>query len=199
MKVLVVYGTGSQCSVSETDEPHIIIQGRLDEALNEYNKSKHDSVFVIVGGLNKDVPVSLVMKNYLIERGVNESSILVETRSKNDIEMIINSFEIIQKYIFNIEYIKIFISYYSYERFSILLDRYFLDNYEIISTDLYHEYKDVVHCEQLEKLLMKTLPKYYSKYDDILKKVYKNIIYSLKENDSNTDLIRSSSGRYNGD
>jgi len=198
MKVLIVYGTGSQVSVSEDDEPHVILQGRCDEAMEEYKKDVNNSVFVLCGGLNKDVPVSLIMKNYLISRGIDETKILIETRSKNDIEMVINSFENVQKYIFNIESIKVYISYYSYERFSILLDRYFLDDYEIITTELYHEYKDVFHCEQLEKQMLKTLPKYYSKYDKLLKKVYKNLIYSLKENDNYSNSVRSTSNRCRG-
>ena len=181
MKVLIVYGTSCQYSISEDDEPHVILQGRMDEALKEYNMYLGDCVIVPCGGFNKDVPISLLMRNYLIGRGVDEKDILVEKDSKNDIEMIINSFVQVQKNIFNIEEIKIFISYYSYDRFSILLDRYFLDDYQIITTELYHDYKDVVYCEQLEKKFMKNLHKSFPKYDNIIKKVYKNLLYHLKE------------------
>lgn len=71
------------CQVRD-GEPSLMLRRRLDTAL-KYLETHPDCDVVVTGGqgANEDRPEAEVMRNYLVERGVDTARIYVETASKN--------------------------------------------------------------------------------------------------------------------
>ncbi len=72
-----------------------ILKNRLDLLIDCFNKTK--SKIIVSGGItnNNSISEADVMKNYLIENGVDERQIIIEDKSKTTIENIINCKEIV--------------------------------------------------------------------------------------------------------
>ncbi len=88
--VIIVYGAGLQ-----GDKPGKALQKRLDTAIRLYN-----GCYIIVSGGQGDNEVrteASAMKEYLVERGIPEDRVIEESRSRNTIENINYSFEIINE------------------------------------------------------------------------------------------------------
>lgn len=75
-----------------------------------YNLQKNETgkelVFIPSWGKGSDEVISeeVAIKNYLVEKGINENQILVEDKSKNTYENIKNSYKLINKSDVNIAY-----------------------------------------------------------------------------------------------
>lgn len=67
--------------------PSILLQDRLNEALG-YLEEHPDMIVVVSGGQGEDEPVSeaQAMRDYLVERGVDENRILMEDQSSNTVQ-----------------------------------------------------------------------------------------------------------------
>ncbi len=88
--VIIVYGAGL-----EGEMPGKALQKRLNTALQLYNGS-----YIIVSGGQGDNEVrteSSAMKEYLCDRGIPEDKVIEEDRSRNTIDNINYSFEIIKE------------------------------------------------------------------------------------------------------
>ncbi len=91
--VFIVYGAGVN-----DDRPGATLQKRLDKAY-EYMVALPESLCIVTGGQGSDeiMPEGEIMKNYLVERGIDENRIYVEDRARNTTENIRYSYEIIEK------------------------------------------------------------------------------------------------------
>ncbi len=88
--VIIVYGAGL-----EGERPGKALQKRLNTALQLYNGS-----YIIVSGGQGDNevrPEAEAMKEYLCDRGIPEDKVIEENRSRNTIQNIQYSFEIIEE------------------------------------------------------------------------------------------------------
>ena len=80
------------CKVGRDGKPLGLLRGRIDRALEFYNKQLEKTgkkaFFIPSGGQGSDEPVSeaLCMKNYLMEKGIPEDEIFPETNSTNTLE-----------------------------------------------------------------------------------------------------------------
>lgn len=91
--VFIVYGAGLS---GET--PGATLKKRLDKTI-EYMNELPESVCIVSGGQGPDEPISeaLAMKNYLLNNGISEERIYLEDRSRNTIQNIRNSYDIIER------------------------------------------------------------------------------------------------------
>lgn len=89
---IIVFGAG----VSRED--NTIINGRIEKAI-EYAKKYKRCKFVLTGAKGKDEPIeeAIYMRNYMVERGIDDSQIIIDPFSVNTGENIINSLELIKK------------------------------------------------------------------------------------------------------
>lgn len=78
-QVMIILG----CQVRQ-DGPSVLLKDRLDEALS-YLEDHPDMTVVVSGGQGDDEPTSeaQAMADYLVEHGVEEESILLESESHN--------------------------------------------------------------------------------------------------------------------
>ncbi|MBQ4066972.1 MAG: YdcF family protein, partial [Clostridia bacterium] len=90
--VFIVYGAGLQ-----GDRPGVTLQKRLDKAA-EYMEELPHSMCIVSGGQGADEirAEALVMRDYLVEKGVASERILVEDKSRNTLENLKNSYAIIE-------------------------------------------------------------------------------------------------------
>ena len=74
------------CGV-KNGRPSVTLQARLDAAVDYYHKNS-DIYIVVTGGLarQKDTTEALVMKNYLLEKGIPEDIIIMEDKSQSTLE-----------------------------------------------------------------------------------------------------------------
>lgn len=91
--VFIVYGAGLK-----GDQPGVTLRKRLDTAI-EYMEEIPGSLCIVSGGQGADevLPEAVVMKNYLVSKGIEEDRIYLEDKSSNTIENIKNSYDIIKK------------------------------------------------------------------------------------------------------
>lgn len=66
----------------------LTLKGRLDKALEDYDLSNKNSKIVVSGGQGSDerIAEAEAMKNYLLHKGVDESNIIMEDKSRNTFE-----------------------------------------------------------------------------------------------------------------
>lgn len=93
MDYMIVLG-----SQVRADGPAVITKYRLDRA-REYLKDHPETVCIVSGGQGKNEPApeAVIMKQYLVQKGIPEEQILTEDRSLNTIENIRNSKAMILK------------------------------------------------------------------------------------------------------
>ena len=89
---IIVFGAG--ISENRTE----IINSRIDRAIEYANKFPHCK-FVLTGakGSNELIEEALYMRNYLNDRGIDDSRIIIEPNSINTSENILNSLNLIKK------------------------------------------------------------------------------------------------------
>lgn len=89
---IIVFGAG----VSENKTE--IMNSRIDKAV-DYSKKFNRCKFVLTGakGGNELIEEALYMRNYLNDRGIDDSKILIEPNSINTNENILNSLNVIKK------------------------------------------------------------------------------------------------------
>ena len=85
----------------ENGKPSLILQKRLDKA-KKYLTQNPKTLVVTTGGIEKGEVLSeaQIMKNYLIQQGINKERILTENRSKNTYENFLyakQKFPVLQK------------------------------------------------------------------------------------------------------
>lgn len=90
--VILVYGAGL-----EGEKPGKALQKRLDTALELYEASGGEIIVSGGQGDNEVRPEAEAMKEYLVEKGVPEKKVIEEDRSRNTIQNIQYSFEIIDE------------------------------------------------------------------------------------------------------
>ncbi|MBO5196692.1 MAG: YdcF family protein [Clostridia bacterium] len=91
--VILVYGAGLQ-----GERPGKALQKRLNTALELYESSEGATIIVSGGqGDNEVRSEAEAMKEYLCERGVPEEKVLMEDKSRNTVQNINYSFEIIKE------------------------------------------------------------------------------------------------------
>lgn len=80
------------------DRPSSVMKKRLNKTI-EYMEELPDSVCVVSGGQGSDeiCPEAEVMKNYLMENGIDEDRILVEDKARNTIQNIKLSTELLEE------------------------------------------------------------------------------------------------------
>lgn len=102
VEYIIVLGAGIR-----GDEPSIELRNRLDMAIETFKENEQGKI-VVCGGKGSDQSFSeaYVMEKYLVENGIDKSSILKEDRSTNTYENIENANSII-KSIDNRENIKV--------------------------------------------------------------------------------------------
>ena len=80
------------CGMKEDGTPYPLLQGRIDKALEfakiQKERNDKDIIFVTSGGQGEDEPISEAecMKNYLVEKGIDERFIRMENKSTNTYE-----------------------------------------------------------------------------------------------------------------
>lgn len=84
------------------DRPSVMLADRLDAA-EKYLRANPESACIVSGGQGADelYPEALVMKNYLIKQGIEESRIYMEDASSSTAENIRYSKQIIEQYNLN--------------------------------------------------------------------------------------------------
>ena len=89
---IIVFGAGI------TEGKNQIIKSRLDTAI-QYAKQYKRCKFVLTGAKGKNEPIeeAIYMRNYMVERGINDALILTDTFSVNTYENIYNSLVLIKK------------------------------------------------------------------------------------------------------
>ena len=95
------------CRVKKDGDLSNLLKGRVDRAIEFSQMQKQETgkeiIFVPSGGKGDDEPISeaQAMKNYLIKKGINEDSILIEDKSINTYENIKLSNSLIESKIKN--------------------------------------------------------------------------------------------------
>ena len=91
---VIVLGSG----LINGDRVSRLLSDRIDRGIAIYNKSMSSCKIIVSGGQGKDETISEAeaMKRYLIDHEIPEHDILVEDESKNTMENLTNSKEIIQ-------------------------------------------------------------------------------------------------------
>lgn len=89
---IIVFGAG----VSEGKNE--IVNGRIEKAI-EYAKTHKRCKFVLTGakGENEPIEEAVYMRDYMMDRGINDNKIIVDPFSVNTSENILNSLKLIQK------------------------------------------------------------------------------------------------------
>lgn len=91
------------CKIRKDGSLTPLLKGRVDRAItfrNEQLKTNgKDLIFIASGGKGNDETISesIAIKNYLLENGINEKNILLETKSKNTYENIKFSYQLIKE------------------------------------------------------------------------------------------------------
>lgn len=85
---IIIHG----CSLLNGERVSPLLRGRVDKAVKIYQKSKGTAKIVASGGQGKDEKISeaQAMKNYLLEIGIPEDSIILEDQSKTTYENLKN-------------------------------------------------------------------------------------------------------------
>ena len=80
------------------DGPSVVLKYRLDAAIDYLNENS-DTVCIVSGGQGVNEPFSEAegMAEYLMENGIDENRILLEDKSKNTVQNIQNSKEIMEE------------------------------------------------------------------------------------------------------
>ncbi len=78
--------------------PSIVLKCRLDKAYT-YLTENPDTLCICSGGQgsNEHAPEAIVMKEYLVDKGISEDRILIEDKSRNTIENILFSYELLDE------------------------------------------------------------------------------------------------------
>lgn len=98
-EVMIVLG----CQVKPWG-PSILLQDRLDEALN-YLEDHSDLLVVVSGGQGPDEPSTeaRAMADYLMEHGISEEQILLEEASHNTVQNLRNSYALLEQEGYDLE------------------------------------------------------------------------------------------------
>lgn len=90
---LIIHGAG----LLHGDRVSKLLANRIDKAIRIYNKSKRKPVIIPSGGQGEDetVPEAEAMEKYLIAHGIPKEHIILENQSKNTMENLQNSKNII--------------------------------------------------------------------------------------------------------
>lgn len=93
LNYVIIHG----CGLADGERLTKLLQNRVDKAIEVYNKCKVKPIIIPSGGQGSDEKLSeaQAMKNYLIEKGIPESDIILEDRSATTEENLANSREII--------------------------------------------------------------------------------------------------------
>ena len=89
------------CMINKDGSLTNLLKSRVDRAIEFRNmqleNTNKDLIFVPSGGQGNDevIPEAQAMKNYLLEKGINENAIIIEDKSKNTYENIKFSYAII--------------------------------------------------------------------------------------------------------
>ncbi|BAZ08998.1 hypothetical protein NIES4071_08040 [Calothrix sp. NIES-4071] len=80
------------------EEPSPVFRERINHAINLYKKGKVSSI-IFTGGIgeDKDIAEATVGKRYAIARGVQESDILIETKSRTTLQNLKNAKKVASK------------------------------------------------------------------------------------------------------
>lgn len=80
------------------NEPSLMLRRRLDQAAT-YLAQSPGTVCVVSGGqgADEDFPEALVMRDYLVQRGVSENRVIMEDRSRNTQENLQFSFRLLEE------------------------------------------------------------------------------------------------------
>ena len=91
---IIVLGAG----LIDGDKVSPLLGGRIDRAIKVYNKKDKKPILLMSGGQGDDekIPESIAMKRYAIEKGIPESHIITEEKSKNTYENMLFSKAIIE-------------------------------------------------------------------------------------------------------
>ncbi|SDW36811.1 YdcF family protein [Paenibacillus sp. PDC88] len=103
---------------------------RVPHAVNLYNSGRSSKILMSGGAL--EVPEAILMKNRAIELGVPEQDIIVETLSKNTIDNVLKSREVLDPY-FGLNHIKrilIVTTFYHIRRCYLTLKTYLPEHIE---------------------------------------------------------------------
>jgi vancomycin permeability regulator SanA len=83
--------------VEENGEPSKRLKSRLDKAV-ELHEKKYFEYIIVSGGLGKEgFDEAIIMKKYLMNRGINEENIIVDSKGNNTMMTAKNSKEIMSK------------------------------------------------------------------------------------------------------
>ncbi len=93
---IIIHG----CSLADGERLTKLLQSRVDKAIQVFEKCGRKPVIIPSGGQGSDEKISeaQAMKNYLLERGIPEESIVTEDRSATTRENLLNSMNIIKEY-----------------------------------------------------------------------------------------------------
>ena len=98
MDYIIILG----CKIRKDGSLTPLLKGRVDKAI-EFSKLQKETtgkeiIFIPSGGKGDDEVISEAeaMKNYLIEQGINKKNIIMEDKSKNTLENMKNSYNIIK-------------------------------------------------------------------------------------------------------
>ncbi len=75
-----------------------VMKMRLDLALEIYQNKKVSTIIVTGGAVQNSYPEAEVMRNYLIEKGVKSSEIIMEKEAKSTFENAMKARKILKKY-----------------------------------------------------------------------------------------------------
>ena len=91
---IIIHG----CGIREDGSLSVILQQRVDKAIQVYRKCKKKPIFIPSGGKGEDEIISeaMAMKNYLVTKGIDENHILLEDQSKTTMENLMCSKELVQ-------------------------------------------------------------------------------------------------------
>ena len=87
------------CGLINGDKVSRLLGNRLDKAVKVYNRSMSACKIICSGGKGADETISEAeaMKNYLLEKGISKHDIILEDKSTDTMENLINSQAIIQE------------------------------------------------------------------------------------------------------